>query len=740
MNDTQDQRARVVGLNKNQQLKPLLSTFRRPVVSENGPMFSEDTFAADVPVPKFRASVNDIGSSGPKQSNDMYIPKFPGIDRDDEDGPVVKKPQDMSVPRFKSASDNGHDPITRKDDVWLATEVPKFNDFPKSTGGGRDIAKSEKTVNVDDPPVSSSDDDDDDPFSNRGGIQPTFIRGQQIKKPALSPLDGDKLTTTEDEAVSGTTLDGSGYGKRNTRASASRKRTLGPLSDDDIEDDQPQKKAKTQTHKSEELGSHLKANIDAIMRWGAPRKTAGYGGKTAYGSKAKASAAKSNALVSNKKHIAAQKQQTRTPSTKSRTTLQLPTKVEILERPSPKLRIPRLFDALSGDQVSPIKKPMEKRKIRRAKPPRKRSQETGDMSSGYDLEDDETSDRAAADTTMPGSPGSPLSSLDSTFKSSRVVLCPMCDEEVDKSFFEGFKAKHPRMTLHQEQQFCQSHKRDSANKEWLEKGYPDIDWTVMDKRIKKHYDFLRSVLNGGESYYATVFSNKIKSGQNKTLLKSDGNLTPGYYGMRGLRIMSEHLVNNFSSELRNRAVQDRLVSKRGYMVYVQSVLVPELAVRLIMEDRIQQANQEVTEEEARNIMKDSVWVGELLNEEDADHVLYEDEEDEESQNDEMGLRDEDEAHLRYEYESKLKHEDGDKLKYEDQGSAKQEDEDVKSNGNVIIHIEDDDKVKSKDQDDAKQQGENIKSNGNGINQIKDEEDDDKLSISSLTSLSDLEEL
>ncbi|KAK3947790.1 RTC4-like domain-containing protein [Pseudoneurospora amorphoporcata] len=382
--------------------------------------------------------------------------------------------------------------------------------------------------------------------------------GLVIKKPALSPLDGDKLTTTEDEAVSGTTLDGSGRGKRNTRASASRKRALGGLSDNNIEDLQLQKKAK---------------------------------------------------------HIAAKKQQIRAPSTKSRTTLQLPTNVEIPERPSPKLRIPRLFDALSGDKVSPIKKPMKKPKIRRAKPPRNRSQEAGDMSSGYDLEDDEISERAvAADTTIPGSPDSPLSSLDSTFESSRVVLCPMCDEEVDKSFFEGFKAKNPRMTLHQEQQFCHSHKRDSANKEWLDKGYPDIDWTVMDKRIKKHYNTLRS----------------IKSGQNKTLLKSDGNLTPGYYGMRGLRIMLEHLVNKFSSELWKRAVQDRLVSKRGYMVYVQSVLVPELAVRLIMEDMNQEGIEKVTEEEARTIMKDSIWVGELLNEEDADHVLYEDEEDEES--------------------------------------------------------------------------------------------------------------
>ncbi|KAK3947006.1 hypothetical protein QBC32DRAFT_319352 [Pseudoneurospora amorphoporcata] len=84
-----------------------------------------------------------------------------------------------------------------------------------------------------------------------------------------------------------------------------------------------------------------------------------------------------------------------------------------------------------------------------------------------------------------------------------------------------------------------------------------------------------------------------------------------------------------------------------------------------MENMNQEGTEKVTEEQARTIIKDSIWVGELLNEEDADHALYEDEEDEESHNDERGLSDEDEAHLRYEYESKLKHDDEDKLKYED---------------------------------------------------------------------------
>lgn len=728
---------RRAGLRRYQPVETLLTAFQKPVASENGPTLSEDTIAVDAAVPIFRPS------GSPEKSNDTYIPKFSRTDHGNEASTAIKQPLNTSVPRFKPTTNDGHSPITRKDDVGLSTEVPKLNGQPRSTAGdsnapnssergstssgnGKDNAKSKRYVNVDDPPISS-DDDDENSLSKSGDIQPTIFLDQQTRKSILSAVDDDKLITNEDEAEFATKPKSSDQGKRITRAFAGRKRAWGGLRDDDIEDDQPQKKAKTQKHKSEGLGSHFQTDIDTMVmkRWEASKEKGVYGVRTGY-RKAKVSAAKTSVLFPNK-DIAAQKQQVRTTSTKSPARSQIPTTVEIPERPSPKLRIPLLLDTPSDDQVSPTKKPMVKPRIRRAKPPRKRLQETGDVSSAFDLEDDETSELAAADTTMHGSPGSLLSSVDSGFDTSRAVLCPMCDKQVDKSVFEEFKAKHPIMTFHHEQKFCQTHKRASANKEWQDKGYPDIDWTTMDKRIRNHYDFLRTILNGGKSYYANVFSEKIKSGQNKTLLRSEGNLTPGYYGMRGLRLMSEHLVNDLSSELRKRAVQDRLVSARGHMFYVQSVLVPELAVRLIMEDMNQEGTEKVTEEQARIIMKDSVWVGELLNEEVADRVLYEDEEDEESQHDETELREEDEAHIRYEHESKSKHKGEDKPNYGDQGSTDQEDEGVKYTGNAVIHTSNSDKVKSEDQKDAKQEGKDIKSDGNGIDHMKDADDDSSLS-------------
>ncbi|KAK4220292.1 RTC4-like domain-containing protein [Rhypophila decipiens] len=210
-----------------------------------------------------------------------------------------------------------------------------------------------------------------------------------------------------------------------------------------------------------------------------------------------------------------------------------------------------------------------------------------------------------------------LSESPSPLPISSKALCSMCDQEVDEKVREKFDAKHPgsRFNLRREQQFCQFHKRNSARKTWKAKGYPDINWNKLDKRIADRHKFLQAILEGGQSYYGDIFKNSVKSGQNRTLLKSETNMTPGYYGIRGLRVMTDNLTYKFSGLLRERAVQDRLISARGHTAYLQTVLVPELAVQLIKED------MSVTEEKARTIMEESTTVGELLNEEVKDVVL-----------------------------------------------------------------------------------------------------------------------
>lgn len=229
-----------------------------------------------------------------------------------------------------------------------------------------------------------------------------------------------------------------------------------------------------------------------------------------------------------------------------------------------------------------------------------------------DLTIDLTADASTA-SNMPQLWPSPLIDLHSP--DAPTHLCPMCNQDVGKDRLGEFKREKPFATVSDMQRFCQDHKQKSARKEWSDRGYPDIDWTKLDRRIAKHYDFLREILEGErKSHYAEKLRDQVRSGQNRTLLKSDTNLTPGYYGIRGLRAMSENLIGQFSALLRKRALQDRLVSARGHTAYLQSVLVPELAVRLIMEDMM------VEEEEAREILAESCRIGELLNDEIGDVV------------------------------------------------------------------------------------------------------------------------
>ncbi|KAI1761847.1 hypothetical protein GGR53DRAFT_503947 [Hypoxylon sp. FL1150] len=192
--------------------------------------------------------------------------------------------------------------------------------------------------------------------------------------------------------------------------------------------------------------------------------------------------------------------------------------------------------------------------------------------------------------------------------------CPMCHEVVNEELLEKY-SDHGRMNIRKQAEFCKLHKRNTAMDFRSQKGYPAINWGTIDKRCEKHHDFLKEILEGTQqSYYRKVLREKVESGKNRTLLKTQDSLTPGYYGPRGLRAMTEYIMRTLSSVVRKRAIEDRLVSARGYTGYVQIVLVPELAVRLIMED------MSVGEDDARKIMHESIEVGELLYEDVGDFI------------------------------------------------------------------------------------------------------------------------
>lgn len=190
--------------------------------------------------------------------------------------------------------------------------------------------------------------------------------------------------------------------------------------------------------------------------------------------------------------------------------------------------------------------------------------------------------------------------------------CPMCDEPVDKKWLSEY-SKGQRMSISRQAKFCHQHKKRSARELWESRGYPTVDWARLESRIGAHRAYLESLINGAESHFGERLREKIRTGKNRTLFTTDDYPIPGYYGLRGMSAMTESIVDTFSSLLRERAPRDRLISARGHTGYVQSVLVPELGVRLIKEDM-----GIADDEEAREVMRESRALGIILSDERAE--------------------------------------------------------------------------------------------------------------------------
>lgn len=190
-----------------------------------------------------------------------------------------------------------------------------------------------------------------------------------------------------------------------------------------------------------------------------------------------------------------------------------------------------------------------------------------------------------------------------------MASCPICEEQVDKEWLKDF-SKNQYMTIRRQMAFCHMHKMKTARSTWEAKGYPSIVWGSLEQRIQQQHNYLESLIRGEPSNYGGLLWEKIMKGESKTLLTVKDYPTPGYYGLRGMSLMTETITGMFSTLLRERAPQDKLISARGYMIFVQLVLVPELAVRLIQED------MSLDQVGARKVMEESRAVGEILNDEE----------------------------------------------------------------------------------------------------------------------------
>ncbi|KAF4975319.1 hypothetical protein FZEAL_7884 [Fusarium zealandicum] len=190
---------------------------------------------------------------------------------------------------------------------------------------------------------------------------------------------------------------------------------------------------------------------------------------------------------------------------------------------------------------------------------------------------------------------------------SKTTPCPWCGDLVSESSLKEY-SKGRRLTVQMQTNFCQKHKKATAMETWRERGYPHIDWAGLNGRFDDHRKYLLRVIDGKPSHFRDVLADRIETGQGRSL-KKEGNLNPGYYGPRGCKLMCDYLVEEFTELLKEKAVSDRVIAGRGSAAFIQSVMVAELAVQLIMED------MDVSATEAREIMEESKVVGEMVHEE-----------------------------------------------------------------------------------------------------------------------------
>jgi hypothetical protein len=187
-------------------------------------------------------------------------------------------------------------------------------------------------------------------------------------------------------------------------------------------------------------------------------------------------------------------------------------------------------------------------------------------------------------------------------------LCPFCCKRLPASFIES-----PPTASRAKYMFCQRHENAEILEQGKSRGYPSsFDGIQFRYRIQKLLPAIKRVINSPTESEFLVLQRKKTSRKNAAApmiqMKMFEDSQPGYYGPRGAELISQILMEKFGERIRR---SDNLFSALkfcgGVTGYVSSVLVPEVGVRLIMED------MDVVWEKARDVMKESVEFGAVVN-------------------------------------------------------------------------------------------------------------------------------
>jgi hypothetical protein len=159
---------------------------------------------------------------------------------------------------------------------------------------------------------------------------------------------------------------------------------------------------------------------------------------------------------------------------------------------------------------------------------------------------------AAEDASRVDGSSSPLSSLSASPEpDSMSIVCETCHERVNKLLKEEYDddyVKGKSWNIQWQERFCEWHRAQTAKETWQEKGYPELDWMALERRMRKHDHFLLSVLRKEvKSHYRDEYAAKVKAKSMSNGFK-DAEIKPGatvgYYGPKGEKAMCVFLTSD----------------------------------------------------------------------------------------------------------------------------------------------------------------------------------------------------
>ncbi|EFW17204.1 hypothetical protein D8B26_003944 [Coccidioides posadasii str. Silveira] len=199
------------------------------------------------------------------------------------------------------------------------------------------------------------------------------------------------------------------------------------------------------------------------------------------------------------------------------------------------------------------------------------------------------------------------------------VRCQACRELLDPEYLAEFQLEKG-VSVRRQMQACQQHKRWTAERDWRQRDYPTIDWEGLEDRIQAYFAELDQILTRKKPSFFRNFLESSNTGNSKkdnfrlTANSQFEMMSSGYYGPRGARLMMDAIITKFAAKLRRLGPSDSLMQAAGASGFVQAVLVPELTVMLVKDD------MGVGDETARQIMRESNMIGNLLNDQPDDDV------------------------------------------------------------------------------------------------------------------------